>query len=184
MRKSKAFSYLPSDEQLRQLDSLLVILAECHRLGIRAWVTGGYGLDALYGTLTRAHGDFDLFIKEESKDKFIRIIKKHGYQHTPRKVGAVGKVVFKNPSLPPDFRLELGTIEQAEKLLRKLNIIENISSLAPENPLGNLRGQPIWTPTLEGFKKMIEINDQLAKKNSEDRYPYRDWQKKILAALA
>lgn len=179
MGKTDIFNYRPSDEQLKQLDSLLAILAECDQLGIRAWVVGGYGLDALYGALTRDHGDFDLFIKEESKDKFIQIIRRHGYQYTPQKVGAVGKTVFRNPSLSPDFRLELGTIEQAKKLLQKLNIIKDSTLFVPKRPLGSLQGQPIWTPTREGFKKIIEINDQLLKKDN----PHRDWHKKILMGL-
>lgn len=177
------FQYRPSDKQIKQLDSLLAILRECRRLGIRVWVVGGYGLDALYGALTRDHGDFDLFIKEESKDKFIQIINRHGYKYTPQKVGEVGKSVFRNPSLSPSFKLELGTIEQAEELLQKLDITTDTALFTPEKPLGSLRNQPIWTPTLEGFKKMIEINDQLANKDGGDEYPYRGWQEKILMVL-
>jgi len=183
MNEEAMFQYSPSNEQIRQLDSLLAILAECRRFGIRVWVVGGYGLDALYGALTRDHSDFDLFIREESEEKFIQIARKYGYKPTSRKVGEVGKSIFVNPALSPSFRLELGTIEQAEKLLRKLNISVDISLFTPEKPLGRLRDQSIWTPTLEGLKKMIEINDKLAKKAGGDEYPYRDWQKKILMVL-
>lgn len=183
MKEGKVFNYHPSHKQLRQLNSLMEILTECRKLKIRVWITGGYGLDALYGALTRDHGDFDLFVKEKSKDRFIQIIRSFGYQYTPQKVGAVGKAVFRNPSLSPDFRLELGTIEQAKKLLQKLNITENVALSAPEKPLGSLGGQPIWTPSLEGFKKLIRINDRLLEKDGKDEYPHRDWQKKILMVL-
>ena len=72
MGRNKIFNYHPSDEQLRKLNSLLAILVKCHQLGIRVWVTGGYGLDALYGTLTRDHNDFDLFINPVSqKSRYV-----------------------------------------------------------------------------------------------------------------
>lgn len=176
---SREKEYTPSEEQSRRLDSLLLMLLKCEEQGVIVWVLGGYGLDALYGQLTRDHGDFDLYIAEKNKNEFIRVIESLGYQPTDEKVGAVGKCVYRNPSFSSDFRLEFTTIEQGMRLLK----LKDTASFVPDKPLGRLREQAIWTPTLVGFKKIIEINDALARRDSWGVYPHCAWEKWILQAL-
>jgi len=176
------FNYQLNRVQKKQLESLLSIVSGCKKEGIKVWVFGGYGLDALYGKLTRDHADFDLHIRKKSEKKFTKIIQKLGYVRTDEKVGEVGKVVFRNFNLRPEFRLELGIIEKGEKLARKLGV-NDISKGFPDKTLGKLCGQSIHTPTLLGFKKVIEVNDKLAEKNGWDKYPHRKWQRNILTAI-
>jgi len=172
-------NYQPSKEQLKRLRSLLDISSECQKQGITVWVFGGYGLDALYGKLTRDHRDFDLYVKEGSEEKLVEIIKKLGYYLTPEKIGTVEKIVYRNKNLSSDFRLEYGTLEK----IKKLTSAENLELLVPEKPLGKLQGQPIWTPTVEGFKRIIEINNRFAAKDKWEEYPYREWQIGIMKAI-
>ena len=35
------------------------------------------------------------------------------------------------------------------------------------------------TPTLDGFKKIVEVNEMLAKRDSFSEYPHKDWMGKI-----
>lgn len=172
-------NYSPSEEQSKRLESLLAVSSECQKQGIIVWVFGGYGLDALYGKLTRDHRDFDLYVEGNLEEKFIEIIKKLGFYLTPEKAGTIEKIVFKNKNLSSDFRLEYGTLEKIKKLVPD----ENLALLIPKEPSGKLHGHPIWTPTSEGFKKIIEINNQFAVKDKWEEYPYREWQIKIMRAM-
>ena len=170
-------TYKPSKQQQKQLKFLLDILTKCEQENIITWVLGGYGLDALYGRLTRDHKDFDLHIYKKDKEKFIEIIKSLGYCHTFEKVGEVGKEVYKHADLPNTFSIELGIIERGQELVRNLGFKLNI----PQQPLGNLNGHSIWTQDLAGFRTIIDINNKLANKNSS--YLHLQWQKEILGAL-
>lgn len=170
-------TYQPSEEQRKQLEYLLNILIKSEQTDIRVWVLGGYGLDALYGKLTRDHNDFDLHIHEQHQEKFIQMIKSLNYYPTSEKVGKVGKEVYKQRDLSEKFRLELGVIEKGQELVRSLGFELKM----PQKPLGILDGQPVWTPDLNGFKTVININNKLANKNME--YPHLEWQKAILKAL-
>ena len=57
--------YTPSKEQLKQLEILFELIDKCKEKEIEIWIVGGYGLDALYGSLTRDHGDIDLIVWEK-----------------------------------------------------------------------------------------------------------------------
>lgn len=177
------FKYQPSPKQQKQLHCLLRIINSCDTSNIRLLVVGGYGLDALYGRLTRDHNDFDLFVYEQSKAKFITIIQNIGFSPTDELVGEVGKSVYVNNNFSPELRLEFGTIEQGMQLIKKLDLKINLSFSIPATPFGVLSGQPILTPTLDQFKKLIEINNYLAIQNNQIKYPHQKWQQKILQAL-
>src|SRR3989344_7941728 len=172
-------NYKPSITQQIQIDLLLSSLSKCAALGIKVWVVGGYGLDALYGKLTRDHGDFDLYLCKSSIDRFIKTIKSFGFYPTSEKVGTVQKAVYKHKSLPSNFKLEFTSIEQAQEKLKEFNIKQFTS----HKPLGMFMGYPIWTATLDEFIKIIEINDKLSIEHKRKKYPHRNWQKEILTAL-
>jgi len=44
------------------LDEVLTVISALEQLGIRYWIAGGWGVDALVGWQTRAHRDVDLAI--------------------------------------------------------------------------------------------------------------------------
>ncbi len=143
------------------------------------FVVGGYGLDALYGKLTRNHDDIDLFIYEKDMRVFNGILNNLGFQATGNVIGTVGKTEFSNTEFPNNFTIEYGTFENGLKLLNE----NDRPGFVPIEPLGNLNGYKIWTPTLEGFKKIIEINNLLAAENNEPIYPHVEWVVNILNSL-
>ena len=63
---------MESIEVLRVLDTLAAA-------GVRASLTGGWGVDALLGRQTRAHGDADLGISADVLDRAIAALGKLGY---------------------------------------------------------------------------------------------------------
>ena len=56
--------YLPSREQEERLSLLGSIVSALDAAGVRYAVAGGYGIDGLYGALTRDHDDIDLLIDD------------------------------------------------------------------------------------------------------------------------
>lgn len=63
--KSGTHEYHPSPEQLARLDLLGQMTAALDAAAVRYTITGGYGLDGLYGALTRDHDDIDLLVDDE-----------------------------------------------------------------------------------------------------------------------
>ena len=62
-------------EVLRVLDAL-------ETAGIRAGITGGWGIDALLRRETRAHGDLDLGVAAEAVDRAVGAVRPLGYAVT------------------------------------------------------------------------------------------------------
>ena len=173
-------SYKPSRQQKLQLQLLINLLKKANKKGVVVFVDGGYGLDALYGKLTRDHRDFDLFIHNYDKEKFTAILNKNGFYPTGKLIGKVSKEEFINTEFSRDFTIELGIFEEGLKFAQGLDL----SKLIPSSPIGSLLNFKILTPTLEGFRKLIYINNQLAIKNEFPEYPHKDWMETILSSLS
>lgn len=57
-----------------------VVLDSLAAVGCRAWVAGGWGVDALVGVQTRPHRDLDLSINAEAESDALRVLAEHGYR--------------------------------------------------------------------------------------------------------
>lgn len=47
--------------------------------GVRCWVMGGWGGDALLGRVTRAHKDLDLLVQVSDLPRYSAIVQNHGF---------------------------------------------------------------------------------------------------------
>jgi lincosamide nucleotidyltransferase A/C/D/E len=59
--------------------SVLAVLAELEAAGLRVWVAGGWGVDALVGRETREHSDLDLAVDHEQLADTIALLESMGY---------------------------------------------------------------------------------------------------------
>ena len=86
-RAVHSLAVMDASEVLRVLDAL-------DRAGVRAGVTGGWGIDALLRRQTREHGDVDLGVPSEGIDTAIEALATLGYAITgderPAKIVLVG----------------------------------------------------------------------------------------------
>jgi lincosamide nucleotidyltransferase A/C/D/E len=48
--------------------------------GVRCWVMGGWGVDALLGRVTRAHKDLDLLVLLSDLPRYADVVHAHGFQ--------------------------------------------------------------------------------------------------------
>lgn len=52
---------------------------DLQRRGVRLWLMGGWGVDALLGRQTREHHDVDVLVEAESLEPFVRRLDALGY---------------------------------------------------------------------------------------------------------
>lgn len=172
-------SYKPTQQQRKQLDLLIKLLKELQDGAVTVYVAGGYGLDALYGQLTRDHRDLDLYIHEADQEALERVLNDYGFHPTGNFIGEAGKKEYANKEFSDQFTIECGVVESGLKFLSETEQTKLLST----EPLGSLGDFKIWTPTLTGFKKMIEINNILAAKNNYPEYTHKGWIDTILEYL-
>ena len=63
-----------SAEQARAVYELL------DRNGVRCWVMGGWGVDALLGRVTREHKDLDLLVLISDLPRYAEVVQHHGFE--------------------------------------------------------------------------------------------------------
>jgi lincosamide nucleotidyltransferase A/C/D/E len=57
---------------------------ELDQLGIRVWLDGGWGVDALLGYESRAHDDVDLVVQQADLSRLRDYLESRGYSDVPR----------------------------------------------------------------------------------------------------
>ncbi|MEA2216766.1 MAG: lincosamide nucleotidyltransferase, partial [Solirubrobacteraceae bacterium] len=58
---------------------VLVIIRAVQAAGIRCWIAGGWGVDALVGRGTRTHRDLDLVVEHRDMQKAVQVLLDLGY---------------------------------------------------------------------------------------------------------
>jgi lincosamide nucleotidyltransferase A/C/D/E len=65
-------------------DDVGEVMGVLETAGVRAWVAGGWGTDALLGRQTRAHADLDLVVPEPDEDGALAALAAHGFRVVSR----------------------------------------------------------------------------------------------------
>lgn len=156
-------SYLPSQEQLQQIQALLDILKQCDEQGIKISVAGGYGLDGFYGSLTRDHHDADLLVRDAQEADLISLLESNGYVRN--KVTDQDVVGFSKPE-SEHFKIEFASTAK----LTQLTDLDS-SHFLPDEPNATLLGQPFTVPDLPAQREIIRIQEVRAKANNWTPYP-------------
>ncbi len=69
----------PSANMSSKKDALELYWA-LDRLGIKIWIDGGWGVDALLGEQTRPHKDVDIVVQQKDVTKFRELLHSRGYK--------------------------------------------------------------------------------------------------------
>ena len=88
------------------------IISYADNNGIDIWLDGGWGVDALLETETRAHNDIDLFVEKINRRKFIDIIKEKGFSEIEEAYTTTSHTVWKDAK---DRIIDLHIFEFNEK---------------------------------------------------------------------
>lgn len=159
----KLEGYIPSEEQLRQVNSLLEITKRCEEAGIVVVVSGGYGFDGLYGKLTRPHGDIDMLVVGSDMSGFTGILEDLGYSQD---FAEADKNVYRNAKINPNFKVEFASADMLGQFTE-----EGVDYFIPDEPNATLNGQSFKAMTLRGQKKAVEIQNVRAKQKGWGNYP-------------
>ncbi len=65
-------------------DDVIEYLEQMENLGIKVWVVGGWGVDALLGTQSRVHEDLDIVIQRKDTSAACRVLEENGFANVPR----------------------------------------------------------------------------------------------------
>ncbi len=63
---------------------VIEIYTELERLGVRIWIDGGWGVDALLGRQTRPHADLDIAVEENNVQALRTLLERLGFQESFR----------------------------------------------------------------------------------------------------
>lgn len=168
-------NYLPSTGQINRFSELEKLVENLNGAGVGYTIIGGYGLDGLYGKLTRDHGDIDLLVGDSGKA--ADIILQMGYSENfsnPDKT----KRIFKKETLPADWKIEFSTLENLKSLTS-----EDIKIFVPDEPNAHLNGLTFKTPTLEGQKSIMNILTKNAVEKGWGAYKHKDHYENLIKIL-
>lgn len=163
MNNRQLENYVPDKEQLRRVGSLLDITRQCEDVGIIVTVFGGYGLDGIYGKLTRSHDDIDMLVTDAQIDDTKTVLEILGYQ---RDLDEVGKYVYKNVMMDPSFKVEFAGLSILGQFTEK-----DTDYFIPSEANASLDGQLFRAMTLRGQKDIIEIQNIRAEQKKWNDYP-------------
>jgi len=65
-------------------DDVIKFLGRMEYLDIKVWIVGGWGVDALLGTQSRAHDDLDIVIQRKDTAVACRVLEENGFTNIPR----------------------------------------------------------------------------------------------------
>ena len=162
-------AYEPSPEQLQRFRLFSETLKKFDEHHVRYSVVGGYGLDGLYGKLTRDHDDIDLFVVSEDAGKARDCIKNLNFELTL--VKAWGTEVYMQDAT--HTKLEL-VFPNADDLPKELDS----SHFFPDADNAVIQGSSFRTEfralTLEGQEANHRSQNERAKKLGWREYPHSD----------
>jgi hypothetical protein len=151
--------YLPSKQQIALVEILSQLTSSCRDAKILIYIVGGYGVDGLYGSLTRDHGDIDILIEEKDIKIFRNIIEQMNFIEDITNIDTYKTVYIPNNelALPYTFKIEFGTTSSLNKILPEG---VTLRSILPKEDNALLMGFSFKTLTLEGQKIIAEIQHE------------------------
>ena len=178
-------NYSPAPSQTKQAQALITLLQQCDAGGVVVTVFGGYGLDALYGKLTRDHCDFDLVVEPSTRPHLERVLVSQGYTLISVWSEPGRKEVYTHPDFAEPFAAEVATFDRTmiPHLARQYGIPLADTALFPEIPNGRLFDYPIRTPTLEGVAIINRIQQQTGVSRGWAEFAHQEHQALLLAVL-
>lgn len=152
-RDTNAFEFEPSSEQKERLDVLIQLVIALRSKKAKFAVVGGYGLDALYGSLTRKHNDYDFLVFDESQSDFTECLLASGFTYDHRENSGV--IVFVHQET--GTKLDYSSTRTAQSIIDNLEDIEVDFEHPDSIVLGTLSHTLIPTLNLSLHKQGILI---------------------------
>lgn len=165
----------PEERFLRRLNFPAEKVAETCQLlarhGMRAWVTGGWGVDAIAGRQTRPHRDLDILVPIDDGDKARRVLEGEGYEIylpetlVPFRIGLVNR----RARLMIDLQL-ISPLEDGSYKFRIIDMGDDIPSYDYVYAAEGLRGRG----TVSGVEVRCITLEEQVRSRTEPGYSFDD----------
>lgn len=164
-----ALEYFATDVDKHRFDIVKAILAKANDQNIRLSVFGGFGLDGLYGKMTRSHDDLDMFVDDKSYDVLKTMLEELGAELQEE---SAQKTVYTFPEIE-GFKIEFARVS----VLSDFTDID-LDNFMPEDANALMGGLSFCAPNLTGQQEIIRIQTQRAAENdwpySQEKFENRD----------
>jgi hypothetical protein len=178
--------YRPSPNQMRQAEALIELLRRSDEANVQVSLIGGYGLDALYGQLTRDHHDFDLLVEVGSRDTLVKILTDLGYENDPAgNDPRRRKEEYVQHGSEDNYEVEFVALDSAAiaYYARQFGFRSDMALLFPIEPNGQLLGQLIHAATLEGVEMIDQVQQHNARELGWSAYKHQEHHAMLLDLL-
>ncbi len=163
LEHSEQGEYKPSVEQVDRLEVLKQLVTRLEETEVNYAIVGGYGLDGLYGELTRDHGDIDMLLDQKDLEQVRSLLPQLGFEFKETKT-AGGEV---HMHISTNTKLELGTPDMVAQYADAPEV-----AFLPVSTNASLEGTPFRTATLEGFEIMHNIQTKRANEGRWGEYKH------------
>ena len=136
------------------------VINEAGERNIRISVFGGFGLDGLYGKMTRSHDDLDIFVEDADRDRFKSMLEGLGGELRAESEEKT-EYIFPEAS---GFKVEFAPLSVLGEFTD-----HDLSEFMPENCNASIDGLDFCAPNLAGQKEIIRIQ---TKRGAENDWPY------------
>ena len=162
--------YRPSSAQQERFEILKTLVNAFETANVGYSIFGGYGLDALYGKLTRDHDDLDIIVDDDSLERAHSIIYSLGFIHKKTEEG-----VERHFHPPTKTKLDFANSGRLDQISRYLGPGSHLdeSLFLPKEINAMLNGVPLRVVTLEA-QKIIAAVQQKRHGNIEERQSQND----------
>ena len=153
--------YEPNENELRNVEKLIDIAEKAEKQGIRFGIFGGYGLDILYGKLTRPHHDVDMLVSDNDAQKLDQVLNDNGFELVNT---TEIKKQYAQPA-QPGFIVEFAPTSVLKSLTQ-----ESEETFLPQSQNGSLLGRNLRAVSIEGQKILTEIQNKRAVNLGWEKY--------------
>lgn len=167
-------NYTISSEEQKRVGVLQLLVKLCAEKGIEYTVVGGYGLDGLYGHLTRDHHDIDILVGDSTA--FAALLLELGFTEIEHDDF---KSVWKREGMPDDFKIEFASISAIEQVVGP----ELIKHVVPEVNNAQIMSTSFKAPTLEGEAIFSQVVGERAKNLDWDKYHHETHKAELIRRL-
>lgn len=168
-------AYKPSPEQRERANVLKRLVTNLERAGAAYSITGGYGLDGLYGALTRDHDDIDILTTLEDTEKARKIIRASGFHIDIIKMRGNVEVYEHERTRT---KLELSPITKLTDYSDT-----DTAEFLPSTPNASLDAVAFRAPTLKGQEEIARIQVIRAQEGGWGPYAHIEWKSRIVSAI-
>lgn|SRR3989338_4391484 len=174
-RGSSYMEYRPSPEQIERLNLLMRLVTRLEGSGVRYSIPGGYGLDGLYGRLTRDHEDIDMLVTREEAEAVRKMLRAASFELDIVKIR--GDVeVFRHRGT--ETKLELAFVDRLDAYSEMSH-----DEFLPLASNAVLQKTHFRTPTIVGHGELARIQMHRAQEGQWGPYAHSDWKHWILGEL-